>query len=147
LGKGGRFKVVNCRFFNNVCASLGPDVGGAASGLQSIQRPSRLCGEQHLRRAAAMEYRRERRRHQQHRVSWSIYNSLFSHNQAIGNGGNPAESGTLGGGSGGAIYNDGNTMTLACTEHLSKTTKLTAMAPRSSLSPTTIPARCTSRIR
>ena len=46
-------------------------------------------------------------------VSWAIYNSLFSYNQAIGNGGNPAQSGTPGGGSGGAIYNDGNTMTLA----------------------------------
>jgi hypothetical protein len=31
----------------------------------------------------------------------------------VGNGGNPAESGTPGGGSGGAIYNDGNTMTLS----------------------------------
>ena len=28
--RGGRFKVVNSRFFNNVCASTGPDVGGAA---------------------------------------------------------------------------------------------------------------------
>jgi hypothetical protein len=26
--RGGRFKAVNCRFFNNVCAPLGPDVGG-----------------------------------------------------------------------------------------------------------------------
>ena len=31
----------------------------------------------------------------------------------MGNGGNPAGSGTPGGGSGGAIYNDGNTMTLS----------------------------------
>jgi len=23
-------KIVNCRFFNNACASAGPDVGGAA---------------------------------------------------------------------------------------------------------------------
>ncbi len=45
-------------------------------------------------------------------VSWTIINSLFSHNRAIGNGGNPAQDGTPGGGSGGAIYNDGNTMTL-----------------------------------
>jgi hypothetical protein len=45
-------------------------------------------------------------------VSWTIINSLFSFNQAIGNGGNPARPGTPGGGSGGAIYNDGNTMTL-----------------------------------
>ncbi|HJX63386.1 MAG TPA: hypothetical protein VJ860_05465, partial [Polyangia bacterium] len=46
-------------------------------------------------------------------VSWTILNSLFSYNRAIGNGGNPATSGTPGGGSGGAIYNDGNTMTLS----------------------------------
>jgi hypothetical protein len=45
-------------------------------------------------------------------VSWTIINSLISHNRAIGNGGNPAQAGTPGGGSGGGIYNDGNTMTL-----------------------------------
>jgi hypothetical protein len=45
-------------------------------------------------------------------VSWTIINCLFSYNRAIGSGGNPAQSGTPGGGSGGAIYNDGNTMTL-----------------------------------
>jgi hypothetical protein len=28
--RGGRFKAVNCRFFNNTCDSLGPDTGGAA---------------------------------------------------------------------------------------------------------------------
>lgn len=28
--RGGRLKIVNCRFFNNVCADLGPDVGGGA---------------------------------------------------------------------------------------------------------------------
>jgi hypothetical protein len=38
---------------------------------------------------------------------------VFTHNRAIGAGGNPAESGTPGGGSGGAIYNDGDTMTLS----------------------------------
>jgi hypothetical protein len=43
---------------------------------------------------------------------FKIVNCLFSHNRAIGNGANPAQSGTPGGGSGGAIYNDGNTMTL-----------------------------------
>ena len=45
-------------------------------------------------------------------VSWTIINSLFSHNQATGYGANPSEPGTPGGGSGGAIYNDGNMMTL-----------------------------------
>ena len=28
--RGGRFKIVNSRFFNNVCADVGPDVGGGA---------------------------------------------------------------------------------------------------------------------
>ena len=37
-------------------------------------------------------------------VSYSVWNSLFTHNRAIGNGANPAQSGTPGGGSGGAIY-------------------------------------------
>ena len=41
-------------------------------------------------------------------VSWTVINSLFSHNQAIGNGGSSAD-----GGNGGAIYNDGNAMTLS----------------------------------
>ena len=46
-------------------------------------------------------------------VSWTIINSSFYRNHAIGDGGNPALPGTPGGGSGGAIYNDGNTMTLS----------------------------------
>ncbi len=45
-------------------------------------------------------------------VSYTVINSLFSHNRAIGYGANPAESGTPGGGSGGGIYNDGRTFTL-----------------------------------
>lgn len=28
--RGGRFKIINCRFTNNVCADTGPDTGGAA---------------------------------------------------------------------------------------------------------------------
>lgn len=46
-------------------------------------------------------------------VSWTIINSVFSHNQATGNGGNPAAAGSPGGGSGGAIYSDGDTMRLS----------------------------------
>jgi hypothetical protein len=46
-------------------------------------------------------------------VSYTVINSAFSHNQALGNGANPAKDGTPGGGSGGAIYNDGNTFTLS----------------------------------
>jgi hypothetical protein len=46
-------------------------------------------------------------------VNWSFINSAFSYNQAVGNGGNPAQDGTPGGGSGGAIYMDGGELTLS----------------------------------
>ena len=45
-------------------------------------------------------------------VSWRIHNSTFLHNRATGNGANPQRPGTPGGGNGGAIYLDGNQMTL-----------------------------------
>lgn len=112
--RGGRFKVINSRFFNNACADEGPDVGGGAIRVfsQFEKRPvyvvnSTFGGEDGLGNVcsnggaiSSID------------VSWTIINSLLSFNRAIGSGGNPAESGTPGGGSGGAIYNDGNTMTL-----------------------------------
>jgi hypothetical protein len=113
--RGGRFKVVNSRFFNNVCADTGPDVGGAAirvfdqySGLPVYVTHSTFGGAAGYGNTGSNGGAIS-----SIGVSWSIYNSLFSYNKAIGNGGNPAQSGTPGGGSGGAIYNDGNTMTLA----------------------------------
>ena len=45
-------------------------------------------------------------------VSWHVINSVLTHNEAIGVGANPARPGTPGGGSGGAVYNDGNTFHL-----------------------------------
>jgi len=45
-------------------------------------------------------------------VSWTVLNSVFSGNSAVGNGANPARGGTPGGGSGGAIYLDGDTFHL-----------------------------------
>ena len=41
-------------------------------------------------------------------VSWNVTRSRFVGNRAIGHGANPSRAGTPGGGSGGAIYNDGN---------------------------------------
>jgi hypothetical protein len=38
-----------------------------------------------------------------------VINSVFSHNRAVGRGANPKKAGTPGGGSGGAIHDDGNT--------------------------------------
>jgi len=112
--RGGRFKVVNSRFFNNLCADEGPDVGGAAirvfsqyEGLPVYVVNSTFGGEDGYGNQCANGGAIS-----SIGVSWSIYNSVFSHNRAIGNGGNPAQAGTPGGGSGGAIYNDGNEMTL-----------------------------------
>ena len=48
-------------------------------------------------------------------VSWNVANSRFVRNRAIGRGANPARPGTPGGGSGGAIYNDGNRFKLTIT--------------------------------
>ena len=112
--RGGRFKAVNCRFFNNVCSDTGPDVGGAAirvfSQYQGLPVYIVNCtfggapgyGNVGSNGGGVSSIG----------VSWTIINSLFSHNRAIGYGANPADPGTPGGGSGGAIYNDGNRMTL-----------------------------------
>ena len=112
--RGGRFKAVNCRFFNNVCSDTGPDVGGAAvrvfSQYEGLPVYIVNCtfggapgyGNMGSNGGAISSIG----------VSWTIINSLFSYNSAIGYGANPSEPGTPGGGSGGAIYNDGNTMTL-----------------------------------
>jgi hypothetical protein len=54
-------------------------------------------------------------------TSWSLYNSVFSNNKTLGNGENPAQAGTPGGGLGGAIYNDGNSYTLTICGSLFKT--------------------------
>ncbi|MEM8609176.1 MAG: hypothetical protein AAGF92_18890 [Myxococcota bacterium] len=111
--RGGRFKIVNSRFFNNVCADVGPDVGGGAVRVfdQFEDRPvyvvnSTFGGEglgNVCSNGGALS---------SIGVSYTVINSLFSENRAIGNGANPAQPGTPGGGSGGAIYNDGNTFTL-----------------------------------
>jgi hypothetical protein len=113
--RGGRFKVINCRFFNNVCAELGPDVGGGAIRVfsQYQNRPvyvvhSTFGGRDDLGNVGANGGAIS-----SIGVSWTLINSLFTYNRAIGNGGNPSQSGTPGGGSGGGIYNDGNTMYLS----------------------------------
>jgi hypothetical protein len=113
--RGGRFKLVNTRFFNNVCDDTGPDVGGAGvrvfsqyEGLPVYVVHSTFGGADGFGYTCSNGGGIS-----SIGVSWTIINSLFSHNRAIGNGGNPAESGTPGGGSGGAIYNDGTLMTLS----------------------------------
>ncbi len=112
--RGGRFKAVNCRFFNNACDSLGPDIGGGAIRVfsQYNNLPVYIVNCTFGGASGYGNFGANGGAISSIGVSWTIINSVFSYNRAIGNGGNPAEHGTPGGGSGGAIYNDGNTMTL-----------------------------------
>ncbi|NMO16857.1 hypothetical protein HPC49_33080 [Pyxidicoccus fallax] len=113
--RGGRVKVINSRFFNNACADVGPDVGGGALRVfsQYENRPVYVVNSTFGGKAGYGGACSNGGGISSIGVSWTIINSLFSHNRAVGNGANPARPGTPGGGSGGAIYNDGNTMTLS----------------------------------
>ena len=105
FARGGRLKIVRSRFTGNRCDASGPDLGGAAVRAlsQSGGRPVNVVRSTFTRgicsNGAALS---------SIGVSWSIYNSTFTRNRAIGRGANPARGGTPGGGSGGAIYTDGN---------------------------------------
>lgn len=107
--RGGQFKVVNTRFLRNRCAGAGPDQGGAALRVFDMfaDRPvyvvnSGFEGGRCANGGGISSIG----------VSWVVIGSRFIGNQAIGSGANPARPGTPGGGSGGAIYLDGNRMTL-----------------------------------
>ena len=113
--RGGRLKVINSRFFRNVCDDVGPDVGGAAvrtlsqsQGLPVYVVGSTFGGPDGLGNVCSNGGGLS-----SIGVSYTVINSLFAYNHAIGNGANPARAGSPGGGSGGAIYNDGNTFTLS----------------------------------
>ncbi len=112
--RGGRLRVVNSRFFNNVCDDVGPDVGGGAirafsqfDGLPAYVVDSTFGGSEALGNVCSNGGALS-----SIGVSYSVFNTVFTHNRAVGHGANPAQPGTLGGGSGGAIYNDGGTFTL-----------------------------------
>ena len=107
--RGGRVKVVDAQFTANRCDATGPDVGGAAlrvlsqfEGLPVIVARSVFTANSCSNGGATSSIG----------VSWRIHNSTFLDNEAIGNGANPQRPGTPGGGNGGAIYLDGNEMTL-----------------------------------
>lgn len=113
--RGGRFKVVNSRFFHNRCDDVGPDVGGGAirvlsqyEGLPAYIVNSTFGGSDALGNVCSNGASLS-----SIGVSYSVINSAFSFERAIGNGANPAKPGTPGGGNGGAIYNDGNTFHLS----------------------------------
>jgi hypothetical protein len=113
--RGGQLRVIGSRFFNNTCVETGPDVGGAAirATSQYESRPVSVVQSTFGGAAGFGNACANGGGISSINVSWAIYNSLFSHNQALGFGGNPAEEGTPGGGSGGAIYSDGMSNTLS----------------------------------
>jgi hypothetical protein len=113
--RGGQFKVVNSVFTNNRCEPTGPDMSGGALRVLSIfqGRPVYVVQSTFGGAAGLGNTCSNGGAIGSIGVSFSIYNSVLSHNTAVGNGANPAQPGTPGGGSGGAIYNDGNTFTLS----------------------------------
>ncbi len=108
--RGGQLKIVNSQFFNNQCDSTGPDVGGGAIRALSIynNEPVYVVGSTFGGAAGLGNRCSNGGGLSSIGVSYSVINSLFTHNEATGRGANPAQAGTPGGGSGGAIYNDGN---------------------------------------
>ena len=105
FARGGRLKIVRSKFVGNRCDATGPDLGGGAVRALSQHggRPVTVVRSTFRRgvcsNGAALS---------SIGVSWSIYNSVFTRNRAIGRGANPARPRTPGGGSGGAVYADGN---------------------------------------
>jgi hypothetical protein len=112
--RGGRVKVIESRFTTNRCDSTGTDLGGGAlrvlsqyEGLPVIVATSTFGGSPTEGNTCANGGAIS-----SVGVSWQIFNSVFGHNSAIGNGANQPRPGTPGGGNGGAIYLDGNLFTL-----------------------------------
>ncbi|MFG2047729.1 hypothetical protein ACGFIW_09895 [Micromonospora sp. NPDC048935] len=112
--RGGRLKVVNSRFVRNRCDRTGPDLGGAAIRVlsQYENKPVYVVSSTFGGAAGQGGSCSNGGALSSIGVSWVVLNSVLSHNEAIGSGANPAKSGTPGGGSGGAIYCDGNEFTV-----------------------------------
>ena len=97
--------MVNSAFFDNRCYPYGPDLGGAAIRAYGMYTGSpvyithdtftdNICSNGGA--LSGLD------------ANFDVTNSLLMGNKAIGWGANPARRGTPGGGSGGAIYADGN---------------------------------------
>jgi hypothetical protein len=107
--RGGQLKVTGSHFTGNRCDASGPDLGGAAiRALSQYQnRPVAITGSTFTAGVCSNGGALS-----SIGVSWVIQGSTFAGNRAIGHGANPAQAGTPGGGSGGAIYTDGNSYTV-----------------------------------
>jgi len=119
--QGGSLKVVNARFFNNVCDDLGSDLGGGAirkldylvAAGAGPARPVWIVGSTFGGKAGLGNSCANGGALSSIGVSWNIINTLLSENTAVGHGANDGD-----GGNGGAIYNDGNEIVLNVTSSL-----------------------------
>jgi hypothetical protein len=103
--EGGQLKVVNSAFLDNRCYQYGPDLGGGAIRAYGMYTGSPVyithdtfSGNTCSNGSALSGLW----------ANFDVTNSLLTANKAIGWGANPARRGTPGGGSGGAIYTDGD---------------------------------------
>ncbi|GAA3457105.1 hypothetical protein [Dactylosporangium matsuzakiense] len=112
--RGGRFKAVNAKFVRNRCDDTGPDLGGAAVRVlsQYQNKPVYIVGSTFGGSSGQGGVCANGGALSSIQVSWVVLNSIFSYNTAVGRGANPARAGTPGGGSGGAIYCDGDNFTV-----------------------------------
>lgn len=107
--QGGQLTVVNSDFAGNGCYQYGPDLGGGAIRAYGMDMSTPVyitddtfTGNQCSNGGALSGLY----------ANFVVINSLMTGNGAIGWGANPAASGTPGGGSGGAIYTDGDSYNL-----------------------------------
>ncbi|WP_300610930.1 hypothetical protein, partial [Trebonia sp.] len=103
--EGGQLKVVNSVFRDNRCYKDGPDLGGAAIRALGMYMATPVyithdtfTGNSCSNGAALSGLY----------ANFDVIDSLMTDNKAIGEGANPPSPGTPGGGSGGAIYTDGD---------------------------------------
>jgi hypothetical protein len=103
--RGGQLTVAGARFTGNRCDPVGQDLGGGALRVldQYRDRPVPVTGSTFEGGSCANGGALS-----SIGVSWTIRDSVFRGNEATGEGANPARAGTPGGGSGGAIYCDGD---------------------------------------
>jgi hypothetical protein len=110
---GGRFKIINSRFFHNTSTFAGPDEGGGAVRVTQVQAEpvyivkSTFGGEGDLGNHAANGGALSGLF-----ANFYVYNSKFINNHTTSCCGNPATE-SPGGGSGGAIYMDGMKLELS----------------------------------
>ncbi len=131
--------MVNSHFIGNSCFHAGPDLGGGAiralaqwHGQPVFLNYDTFRGGSCSNGGALSSIG----------VSWTILNCVMTGNQAIGWGANPPARGTPGGGSGGAIYTDGNRYTVFIADSDITGNRPVKGAAGSSSSATITQARC-----